>query len=92
MQQAGSSYTQEFFGCGEVCRKSMAALQLCDSTCASQYHHPRPNGWLSLAEYPAAMVRRLPETIYVIQHGPDAGWNKVGIGDDREQSYACKKN
>ena len=28
----------------------------------------------------------LPDTIYVIQHSPDAGWNDVGIGDDREQS------
>ena len=31
--------------------------QLCDSARASQYHHPMPNGSLSLADYPAAMVQ-----------------------------------
>ena len=34
----------------------------------------------------------LPDTIYVIQHCPDAGWNDVGIGDDREQSRPQKEN
>ncbi len=37
-------------------------------------------------------VAELPDTIYVIQHSPDAGWNDVGIGDKPEQSHPYKKN
>ena len=34
----------------------------------------------------------LPDTIYVIQHSPDAGWNDIGIRDNPEQGHPCKKN
>ncbi len=37
-------------------------------------------------------VAELPDTIYVIQHSPDAGWNDIGIGDKPEQSHPCKKH
>ncbi len=34
----------------------------------------------------------LPDTIYVILHSPDAGWNDVGIGYNPEQTHPYKQN